>query len=323
MDPCILAETGISALDYIAVALFLCIFSLVVFKKFSYKPFILVFTLVFSFNMLAPIAISAQSEDCTEVEPVLESPELSLVDDVIVMPFAGFGLGSSAEFTVDILTNDLPPEGDSIDWATVDLNPTTPGIQTQSSVYHPDFPNYWCGEFWVSTIDEELYLYIEETCVNDVFDTVGFPDLPVTFTTLYTAFTLNGVVAAESALVSFTLEAQVVFANDDQEFIDCVWDEEQSRTINLVDNDTTDIGIIDPTTVDLDPETPGKQTSVILTTLDNSFSAEVDSSGIVTVTILNGSASINGNHAIGSYTVQNDEGNFSNVASFWFSGGCG
>ena len=83
--------------------------------------------------------------------------------------------------------------------------------------------------------------------------------------------------------------------------------EDTPVTVNVTTNDTDSDGTINASTVDLDPTTPGQQTTV--TTPDGTWS--VDGSGNVTFTPasdFNGSATID-------YTVNDNSGGTSNVAS--------
>ncbi|MFN9113640.1 MAG: tandem-95 repeat protein, partial [Bacteroidota bacterium] len=83
--------------------------------------------------------------------------------------------------------------------------------------------------------------------------------------------------------------------------------EDTPVTVNVSSNDTDIDGTIDPATVDLDPTTPGQQTT--LTTAEGTWT--VDASGNVTFTP---AANFNGT-ATATYTVNDNSGATSNTAT--------
>ncbi len=185
--------------------------------------------------------------------------------------------------TFSVTANDTDSDG-TIDPATVDLDPNTPGRQTTSAV---------SGEGAFSADDDGNVTFTPEA---------GFTG------TSTISYTVNDAAAATSnpANIAVIVEPEgnvsPVAANDSANtpFNTPV-------IFSITANDTDADGTIDPATVDLDPSTLGQQTAVMVPgegvfTADNNgnvtFTPETDFTGTSTI----------------SYTVNDNEGATSNTA---------
>jgi gliding motility-associated-like protein len=187
--------------------------------------------------------------------------------------------------TFNITNNDTDVDG-TVDPATIDLNPSVPGIQKTTST----IAGAW-------SVDN-----------NGNVTFTPEPDFNGTATLTYTVADNLGATSAPG-VISVTVQT----INDTPVAVadNFVTDEDTPATFNVVTNDTDSDGSIDPATVDLDPATAGVQH--VITTAAGTWVA--DPSGNVTfnpVLNFNGTASI-------SYTVQDDEGTVSNTVSIVFT----
>lgn len=311
MDPCVLAETGLNTLHYGVIALTLFTLSLVVFKKLSYKPFIAAIAFIFSLNLLVPYVVSAQSlpEECLLSDPDNEIISLSLLDDAGVMQLPDGDTFFSTNIYLPILSNDIPPTQDPLDWSTIDLDLNTLGQQTSFSLPHPNDDTYSCGEVSIGSfgilVVELRYECWDEDQLNSLIIPNDFSIPPFN----YTVQTLSGLHAPDPAIVTVSVEATPdigeVIAVDD--FIyNCAYPVQ----VSILLNDSTSVGALNTSTVDLNPSLPGQQTSVSIEQNGEVFTAEVNSSGVVT---FNSSSGMNCPPDF-FYTVRNSNGTLSNVA---------
>ncbi|TVZ55227.1 CHU domain-containing protein [Lutibacter sp. Hel_I_33_5] len=182
--------------------------------------------------------------------------------------------------TVNIITNDTDLEGAAtIDKATIDLDPNTAGVQ--DSITTPE--GVW-------TVDGNGLL---------TFDPVDNYNGTASIT--YTVQDDQGAESnsgAVSVVVSAVNDAPV--AVDDT----ASTTEGATVTVNVVANDTDADGTIDTTSVDLDPSTPGKESTI--TTPEGVWT--VDANGIVTLEPANNFIGV----ATLPYVVKDNEGLISN-----------
>ena len=183
----------------------------------------------------------------------------------------------------NITTNDTDVDG-TINAATVDLDPTTAGIQTSYTV-----------------TNEGTYT------VNSSGLVTFTPVSTFTGTTTPIYYTVNdnlGLVSNQGIITISVLAAGAPVATNDATSTT----EDNSVTINISTNDNaTSPAVIDPTSVDLNPSVSGIQT----TYSDANGSWSVNASGVVTyVPTLN----YNGTTVI-YYTIDDDNGTTSNIAS--------
>lgn len=179
--------------------------------------------------------------------------------------------------TITVTANDTDPDG-AINTSTVDLDINTSGRQT----------TYTTSDGGWSVDNSGKLTYTPAS---------GFTGIAVTN---YNVKDNNSSVS-NNATVSITV-TQAPVANNDS----ATTNEETPVTFNLVSNDTDD-GNVDAATVDLDPATPGKQTTY--SSAQGFWS--VNNSGSVTFSPFlnyNGRAGIN-------YTVKDNIGVSSNIAS--------
>ncbi len=328
MDPCILADTGVNQTILLAIgSILLCaaVGFLYLQKRFGIKSLVLLFAM-FGLTLFAALPATSYAQTAGDCPPAAQdedsgsSPQvLSLVNDqgVLQRPSGGDGGSPQTYLHLAILANDNALAGDPIDWTTIDLDPNTAGQQTSLSLTHPSDATYSCGSITVSSFGI-LEISLNIRCYNESFDELTIPGDYAIPPFTYTAQTLGGNPAPAPATVTILVVAEpepgVVFAQDDQESAGggCSF---EGFTLNLVANDSTTTGTIDPTTVDLNPGLPGLQKTVTLDYQASVFQASVDNSGVVTVTRLSG---IDADPPTFYYTVQNTNGDVSNVATILY-----
>ncbi|WP_394775345.1 tandem-95 repeat protein, partial [Flavobacterium sp.] len=187
--------------------------------------------------------------------------------------------------TINVSTNDTDVDG-TIDVATVDLDPATPGIQTTFTVTGQG--TYTVNNLGVVTFTPVLNYNGTATPIN------------------YTVNDNNGAVS-NIATISITVNS----VNDNPVALNDVisTNEDTAVTINVTTNDTDVDGTIDVATVDLDPATPGIQTTFSVT---GQGTYTVNNLGVVTFTpVLN----YNGTATPINYTVNDNNGAVSNIAT--------
>ncbi len=190
---------------------------------------------------------------------------------------------SNTPVTLTVVSNDTDPDG-SINNASVDLDPATPGIQNT-------YTKEGEGTFTVNASGIVTF-----TPANNFS---GISTIP---------YTVNDNLGKTSnpANISITVVNRPPVANNDI----AATTSGTSVTVNVVENDSDPDGTIDPATVDLDPNTPGIQQTF---TIPDQGTFTTDPSGNVTFVFtplptFEGSASA-------SYVVNDDKGATSNPAS--------
>lgn len=347
MDPCLLAETGVSQTVVLLASVLIIAATFAMFwfgrnnYRYNYKRGVFsAAVLLFGLAVVVSPAgtVYAQSiEDCPPETSQTDNSSgdngdntpqvLALVDDQVTMQFPSDDSWQTATTYAyyAVLANDSAPTDDPLDWDTVDLDPNTPGLQRSLSFQHPNAPsdedceiaeiqvgvfgvlditmNYSCGYL----IDEENSIYETHIIPNDY-------QIP-SFT--YTAQTQSGQPAPVPALVTILAEPSpssgVVIANNDQ------WQCTHSSSPwygSLPDNDTTTVGTINPSTVDLNPSLPGLQQSVVATSnMGSTYQLSVDSAGEFTIDVINMVAGDTAVDFTAFYTIQNTAGTVSNIAT--------
>src|SRR5690606_34031787 len=154
-------------------------------------------------------------------------------------------------FYLALLPNDTAPDDDPIDWETIDLDPNTAGLQTSFNLYHPEDGTLICGTVTVGSFGV-LVVTLRYTCWDE--DILENDTIPSDFTIApftYTAQTVGGNPAPAPATVTILVvagpEPGVVVAQNDQDGGvggSCSF---EGFTLNLVSNDSTTAGTIDPT----------------------------------------------------------------------------
>ncbi|NES64252.1 MAG: tandem-95 repeat protein, partial [Okeania sp. SIO2D1] len=187
--------------------------------------------------------------------------------------------------TFNITDNDTDSDG-TIEPSTVDLDPETEGQQTTQIV---------AGE-GSYTVDESGNVTFTPEA--------GFAGTATAIT--YTVEDNDGGVSNQANInVTVTDENIPPTAVEDS----AVTNPNTAVTFNITDNDTDSDGTIEPSTVDLDPETEGQQTTQIVA---GEGSYTVDESGNVTFTPEAGFA---GTATAITYTVEDNDGGVSNQAN--------
>jgi hypothetical protein len=179
--------------------------------------------------------------------------------------------------TINVLTNDSDDSG--LNSSSVDLDPTTAGLQTTRTVTGGSF-----------AVTAGSVTFTPTTNFNG------------TATGSYTVDDNEGA-TSNTATITITVTSvnAAPIANNDTGNTD----ENDPVTINILSNDTDDVGL-SSTTVDLNPGTPGTQTTRVVT--GGNFSVTAGSLTFTPNTNFNGTASV-------SYTVDDTEGATSNIAT--------
>jgi CshA-type fibril repeat protein len=184
---------------------------------------------------------------------------------------------SNSEISFNITNNDTDSDG-NIDPTTVDLDPDSPGQQTSRII--PGVGSYNVDNTGLVTFVPETGFTGNSTINYTVQDNNGTPSAPAAINV-----TVN---APGNTAPIANPDSQTTASNTQISF-------------NITNNDTDSDGNIDPTTVDLDPDTPGQQTSRIIPGVG---SYNVDNTGLVTFIPETG---FTGNSTI-NYTVQDNNG---------------
>ena len=182
--------------------------------------------------------------------------------------------------TLSVIANDADADG-ALDASSVDLDPSTAGRQTTFVV---------AGEGTFSADDAGNVTFTPEA---------GFTGVS---SALYAVADNDGDVSNTAALA--ILAAAGPAANDDNALTQL----DTPVTFNITANDVSSDSSIDPSTVDLDPNTAGQQTSI---TVSGEGTFSVDASGNVTFTP---EAGFTGISSV-TYVVDDALGSTSNVAA--------
>ncbi|MBS7229463.1 tandem-95 repeat protein, partial [Flavobacterium psychroterrae] len=247
---------------------------------------IITFTPLLNFNSATAISIpyvisdgyggTATANELVTVTSVNDNP-VALNDAITT--------NQDTAVTINVTTNDSDVDG-TIDVATVDLDPATPGIQTTFTVTGQG--TYTVNNLGVVTFTPVLNYNGTATPIN------------------YTVNDNNGAVS-NIATISITVTSvnDNPVANSDT----ATTNEDTAVTINVTTNDSDVDGTIDVATVDLDPVTPGIQNTFTVT---GQGTYTVNNLGVVTFTpVLN----YNGTATPINYTVNDNNGAVSNIAT--------
>lgn len=339
MDPCTLTDTGINILSFIGFGAALFVMAVVAISNrrkaavgIAVLAGILITVPVFPYQAYAQSA----NEQCVPGNGGQQSQsnnnngngngnnedddnnndddDLSegLHDDhgFVQLPDADFPIQWSY---ISILDNDIPPEGTYYDWETIDLDLNTPGIQQFIDISAPyGGHTLYCGSAEVQ--NGILYVEMFDSCWDEDFNSHAIPSDLIIPPIQYTVETSGGDPAPEPAEITIELYSgampSVVVANHDYFYQPVAY---TYVSFDLVSNDTTSQGAIDPTTVDLDLITPGIQSSLEINYAGTDFVVTVDADGTITFTVKDGQQTSVRPFVL--YTVQNTFGNVSNVAT--------
>lgn len=236
------------------------------------------------FNGIASINYTVEDNDGLTSNTGTITFTITSVNDA---PIANDDFATTDEDTAVVISNILANDTDvdqTLNAANIDLDTTNPGIQLEITTLQGTWmvdPLTGDVTFTPSANFNGTAVITYEICDNDIAPLCDQAEIVVT--------------------VNSVNDNPV--ANDDS----ATTDEEMSVTIDSAINDTDADGTIDASTVDLDPSTPGIQTSN--TTLEGEWT--VDAAGNVTFNPaidFDGIASIN-------YTVNDNEGGISNIAT--------
>jgi len=240
------------------------------------------FTPAADFNGLATLMYTVNDNGGATSNPATISITVTAVNDA---PLANDDAGSTSEETlvvVNVTGNDTDVDG-TINTATVDLNTSTAGIQNSMSTASGNYTANTSGDVSFTPAANFNGVATLAYRVND-----------------------NGGATSNSATISITVSAVNDPPNAANDAI--TTPEDTPVNLNLVANDTDIDGTVNVSTVDLDTSTPGIQNSESI----SGGTVSVNASGLMTFTpTINfyGTAS-------GTYTVQDNSGATSNVATY-------
>ncbi|NEP94018.1 MAG: tandem-95 repeat protein, partial [Okeania sp. SIO2G4] len=182
----------------------------------------------------------------------------------------------------NITDNDIAEAGEDIEPGTIDLDPSTTELEET-----------------ILTVDQGTFAVDQEGIVTftptDGF--IGVVTIP------YTVEDTAGNITNSANIIVEVIDSPPI-ATDDfaNSFIN------QPVTFNITNNDIDLEGEVDPSTIDLDPDTPGNQTTL---ELPDQGTFEVDENGNLTFTPTNGFIGV----VTIPYTVNDNNGNTSNNAN--------
>lgn len=270
-----LADTGMGQNTILIIAALIAAGGVGLFllsRRYKLRGSFLAAVLVFAAAMfITAQPVAAQSNECTGEEVT----GLRLVNDT----YEGV---INEEFELAIVSNDLFPAGDAIDWGTLDLEPGDSDVDVSTNLFHPNAASYSCGfvTYDPDRAAEAVIVYIDPECYGEV-DSIPLPSQLVFY---YTAKSQSGIKAPKPAKVTITLDQVIV---SDQS-IHINFNSSTEGSVNVADGATTVVGTIDRSSVDLDPSNPGQQTSIVVPAAydpDIDVTIEVDSDGLVTLTV--------------------------------------
>lgn len=311
-----LANTGTSQLLLLAGAVFLVLTAILLLRKrgiqVRFLP-VLILMLV-GFYSFTPVMVHAQSseacmtqanEDEDETPAVVTSLSLQNDSGEMLLPDGG---NPTVVYYMSLLNNDTPPTDDTFDWNTLDIDTGQDGVQQSRNIQHPDDSDYDCGDIDVM-LNGILRVTLEYTCYDILANALTIDNDFVITPFGYLVTSENDVTTETPATVNITVSSSadtVVTALGDT--LEC----EASQTVDILANDSTSSGTLDPDTVDLDPNTPGIQQTYsyvgFLIVTPYTFTATVDNDGNILVTTEAPTAGMQF-----FYTVSNTNGDISPI----------
>lgn len=259
----------------------------------------------FTFYYKAKDQVGKASPNCAKVTMTFNNMQISnavLVNDTYSTNKNSFGM--------DVLANDQPPSGDSINQNSLIFINNNQVSQIDSSAVQIGANWYYANWY---TFNGKAYVFIDKNT----------PD-GTQFSTQYLANTTNGLIINSPATITITKQSgsSNVSVNSPVNAIavnDCDGILYNSATVDLNHEITYGnislVGTFNPLSVDLDPDTPGRQTSY---TNSNGATLSVDNNGIITITNPRPGA-------LAAFTVANTNGDVSNVGLIYgtWANNCG
>jgi gliding motility-associated-like protein len=239
---------------------------------------IVTFTPASNFNGTASISYVVNDNSGATSNSATITVNITPVNDAPVANNDSATTNEDTPVTVNVCSNDTDVDG-TINLNTVDLDPSTPGIQTTFT----NAQGTWTVSNGIVTFTPALNFNGTATISYVVNDNSGATSNSATIT------------------VNVTPVNDAPVANNDS----ATTNEDTPVTLNVCSNDTDVDGTIDVNTVDLDPSTPGIQTTFM-----NAQGTWTVSNGIVTFTP---ASNFNG-PAIINYQVNDNNGGTSNLA---------
>ncbi|MDP4799222.1 MAG: tandem-95 repeat protein [Crocinitomicaceae bacterium] len=235
-----------------------------------------------SFTSLLPGTYSCTARSTTDLTCISAATSVTIAPVPNCIPVATNDVASTNEdtpVTFNLTNNDTDNDG-TIDANTVDLNPSTPGIQTTFT----NTQGTWSVTAGVMTFTPAAQFNGAASITYTVNDNSGA-------TSNVANITVNVVPVNDAPI-----------ANNDS----ASTTEDTPVSLNVTNNDSDIDGTIDVNTVDLDPTTAGIQNTFV-----NAQGTWSVTGGIVTFTP---NANFNGSAAI-DYTVNDNGGSVSNIAT--------
>jgi len=222
-------------------------------------------------------------------------PQLTLQSD-IYNPVPNVIYDFAPEY-FSILANDKLPVNDQFDLTTLDLDLAVPGVQQSITL---------------NDINNDPTQSLTLTVRGSVIALSGEVDSDSQVSLLYTLNTTTGVPAAAPAIIQFVFSDTVTRAVSAADDIDVMAVLEIGDTVefDLVSNDSATSGDLEVATIDIDPNISGRQTTYAVNS-KGQYVLRADGVLVFTAT-----AKLENTDVFGSYTIQDDSENTSNLALF-------
>lgn len=347
-----LADTG-QNLEFIIIATsFLIVVALIVLliygKKSNYFKLSIKLLIIFSFisfsgYILQGKPVLAASSKCTSSTTTTASRQksssqagqgqLALINDTYNGQnyFAFDGVGSIWHGLFSILSNDTALVSDPINPNTIRITATSPHLVDIGpdeglpagivfKILDPDdLGGPEIGRIYLEGIDYDNWPAIDySNLTGKVYAEFDTPDLPINFNLqfTYTATTISGKSATPaSVVVTLPPPGPIVLTVRDT----CT---SNGEIHNLLDHDytSTSEGVLVPSTIDLDPFTPGRQTSLTIDYKDRDdqtyqATVSVDDSGMMTFSSNHPNFTYSGFQHSFYWTISTDTGITSSIGT--------
>lgn len=233
-----------------------------------------------------------------------------LVDD-------DYTLGNSGGAILSVLDNDQPDANDPLDTSTLELlNPNAEGGGYGTNYYTaPDGSPSYGGDstaiHWQVVGGKVVVTFGDDTPLDTPFS------IP------YHITSQGGLESEQDGVITVTRSStqispiQLTVSN----FSGGGGCTLSGETANLLDFVSTNNGTLDPSTIDLDPTTPGRQTSYSYDAGDTTVTVTVDGSGVVTITNSEGLGYVH-DHVF-YFTIANTAGDVSGIGVVVSTENCG
>jgi len=300
----LLSETGFNQVFTIGIAiLFISVAVVVLVKRRKTLSVSMAVALLIALIVMPVQSVAALGPACKippsnaiapePLGPIV--PQLTLQSD-IYNPVPNVIYDFAPEY-FSILANDKLPVNDQFDLTTLDLDLAVPGVQQSITL---------------NDINNDPTQSLTLTVRGSVIALSGEVDSDSQVSLLYTLNTTTGVPAAAPAIIQFVFSDTVTRAVSAADDIDVMAVLEIGDTVefDLVSNDSATSGDLEVATIDIDPNISGRQTTYAVNS-KGQYVLRADGVLVFTAT-----AKLENTDVFGSYTIQDDSENTSNLALF-------